>query len=102
METSVKNVPEKRISTGGVSVTIWKNQGKKPTGESVEYRTISVQRGYKDKTGQWKNTHSLRINDLPKAILALNKAYEFVVLKEDRGEAISFSEPEEIPLEEIM
>jgi hypothetical protein len=31
-------------------------------------------------TQQWKSTTSLRTNDLPKAVLVLNKAYEYVLL----------------------
>jgi len=34
---------------------------------------------YKDKTGQWQGTNSLSLNDLPKAILALQKAFEYLM-----------------------
>lgn len=74
------NVPEKRFSTGGINATVWKNQKKGAEGES-EYRTISIDRRYKDKEGNWKTSSSLRVNDLPKVALVANKAYEFVVLK---------------------
>ena len=78
------NMPEKRFSTGVINATVWKNQGvNKKTNEPVEYRTVSLQRRYQDKEGVWKSTNSLRINDLPKASLVLDKAYEYIVLKED-------------------
>ena len=32
---------------------------------------------------EWKKTNSLRSTDLPKAILALQKAFEFTMLKEE-------------------
>ena len=67
--------PEKKFKAGAVSATIWKN------GEGDQsYNTISLERAYKDKTGNWKNTNSLRLNDLPKARMVLDKAYEYVVL----------------------
>ena len=75
------NQPEKKFSTGAISATIWKNSGVSKTGEPTEYRTVQVQRVYKDKNDQWQNTSSLRVNDLPKASLVLNKAYEYLVLK---------------------
>ena len=39
-------------------------------------------RAYKDAGGEWKNTHSLKEADVPKAIAALNKAYLFMLEKE--------------------
>ena len=81
-----ENIPEKKFSTGVISATIWKNKGISKDGNPVEFRTVSLQRRYTDKSGEWKSTNSLRINDLPKAILVLNKAYEHIVLKEQTKE----------------
>jgi len=77
-----KNLPEKRFSTGAISATIWKNQTIGKNNEPVEFRTVSLQRRYKDADGNWQSSSSLRVNDLPKAVLVLNKAYEYLVLKE--------------------
>lgn len=33
---------------------------------------------YKDKHGRWRGTHSLALHEIPKAILALQKAFEWV------------------------
>ena len=76
------NVPEKKFSTGGLNATVWQNQGKNKEGLDVSYRTVTFQRRYKDKNGEWKSTSTLRINDLPKASLILEKAYEYLVMKE--------------------
>ena len=74
------NQPEKKFRAGAVSATVWLNTGQnKKTGEINTYRTISLQRGYKDKNDQWQNTGSMRINDLPRAALVLRQAYEYVV-----------------------
>lgn len=82
---STGNQPEKKFSTGVISATVWKNNGTSKNGSPVEYRTITLQRRYADKDGKWKSTNSLRLNDLPKASLVLQKAYEYLVLKDDQG-----------------
>jgi hypothetical protein len=65
----------KHIRVGGVEATIWKNENGGKTSFSV-----SLQRSYKDRNGEWKRTHSFRQNDLPKALLALQKAFEHIAL----------------------
>ncbi len=77
-----KNQPEMKFSTGAISATVWKNTGIKKDGEETEFNTISLQRRYTDKKGEWQSTSSLRINDLPKAALVLNKAFEYLVIKQ--------------------
>ena len=77
-----KNQPEKHIRFGGVRVSIWKDVRKNANGKSFESRSVTLDRAYKDAQGQWQNTGNLRENDIPKAVLALSKAYEKIV---DRG-----------------
>ena len=48
----------------------------------MSYATVSFERRYKDKNGEWKGTNSLNPNDLPKAAMLLMKAYEHLVLTE--------------------
>ena len=76
------NTPEKRFSTGAIQATVWRNNLKSKNGDPVEYRTISFDRRYKDKEGNWQSTKTLRIADLPKAVVVLNKAFEYAVLKD--------------------
>jgi len=76
------NLPEKKFSSGGLNATVWQNQGKNKEGLDVSYRTVTFQRRYKDKNGEWQSTNTLRINDLPKASLILEKAYEYLVMKD--------------------
>ena len=78
-----KNMPEKKFRASPISATIWSNEAKASDGQINVFRTITLERTYKDKEGKWKKTHSLRTNDLPKAILVLNKAYEFISIKEE-------------------
>jgi hypothetical protein len=72
-----KNLPETHFRAGPISATVWKNE----VGE-VSFSSVSLERRYKDKDGSWKSTKALRVNDLPKAALVLNKAYEHLVMKE--------------------
>jgi hypothetical protein len=78
-----KNTPEKTFRASPVSASVWANEVKTKDGETKLFRTISLERTYKDKDDQWKKTTSLRVNDLPKAILVLNKAYEYITFKEE-------------------
>ena len=84
-ENSHTNTPEKRFSTGAVSATVWRNMGVGKNGP-VEFRTVSFQRSYKDKEDKWQHTSSLRLHDIPKATLVLQKAFEFLVMKESQGQ----------------
>ena len=93
---SGKNIPEKKFSTGVISATIWKNNGtSKRTGESVEFRTITLQRRYTDKDGKWQTSSNMRINDLPKASLVLQKAYEYLVLRGAQSASQDISDTKE-------
>lgn len=80
--------PTKKFKAGAITATIWKNKGTSSTGEPTTYFTVSFERTYKDKSGEWKKTNSLRQLDLPRAVLVLNKAYEFLTLKQDDHEGL--------------
>ncbi|MBI5389173.1 hypothetical protein HZB01_02210 [Candidatus Woesearchaeota archaeon] len=77
-----KNLPEKKFNAGPVGVTIWKNKGAGKDGSPVEFRSTQIERRYKDKNGQWQGTNSLRLNDLPRAIVVLQKAYEYLIFQQ--------------------
>ncbi len=79
----MKQQPEKKFKAGAVSATVWKN-----TSEKGEYSSIQLARAYKDKDSTWKHTNSFNANDLPKAIVVLNKAYEYLVAKEKTEETV--------------
>jgi hypothetical protein len=80
-----KNLPEKKFRSGAVAATVWSNEAVRD-GKKVAYRTVSFERSYKDKDDTWKSTSSLRMTDLPRAILVLNKAYEYLALNADESE----------------
>ena len=78
MEETNGNRPEKKFSTGAISVAVWCNKTVKD-GKETEFRTVSLERRYK-KGEEWHSTNTLRVSDLPKAALVLNKAFEYLVL----------------------
>ena len=84
-----KNLPEKKFTTKGfISATVWKNTGRsKKTGETMTFRTVSLERRYTDKDGEWQSSNSFRLNDLPKVALVAQKAFEYLVMngEEDRA-----------------
>jgi hypothetical protein len=74
-----KKLPETKFRSGAIAATIWSNETMRD-GKKVEYKSVSFERSYKDKNDTWQTTNSLRTTDLPKAILVLSKAYEYLAL----------------------
>ena len=75
-----KQTLEKRFNAGALSATIWRTE-RIIDGKEKPLKTISLQKSYKDKNGVWQNTTVLHTNDLPKAKLVLEKAYEYIAMK---------------------
>ena len=73
--------PLKKIRSGAISATIWENQQEKD-GKKFSFQSVTLERTYKDKDDNWQSTNNLRSMDLPRAILVLQKAYEFIALNE--------------------
>jgi hypothetical protein len=76
--------PEKRFKAGNVTATIWGNTIK-VDGEDRKTHNVTIDKRYMDKNKEWQNTGSLNVNDLPRAILALQKAYEYLAIKDAPG-----------------
>ena len=65
--------PEQRFNIGAVRATIWKNMSR--TGE--EFRTVRLSRSYK-KGDEWKESNSLGVRDIDKAIKVLEQARDYI------------------------
>ena len=69
--------PEIVFRHGGCSASIFVNEYQR--GEaSFKIRTVVFQRRYRDQNGDWQVSSSLGVNDIPKAILVLNKSFEYL------------------------
>ena len=84
----MSNKQIQKFNVGAIHVSIWENKAISKEGVVKNYHSVSVDRNYKTKQGEWKNTNSLKVHDLPKAILALQKAYEYLALKDSNAEAL--------------
>ena len=81
--------PEIVFKYGAVRASLFRNVVVK-NGRSLPLPKVVIEVRYKDKNGQWQGTNSLSLNDLPKAIMALQKAFEYLLQhKETPKEAAS-------------
>jgi len=69
--------PEIIFKVGAVRAAVFRNTIEK-NGQLIPLPKVALEVRYRDKTGQWKGTSSLSLNDLPKAIVALQKAFEYL------------------------
>ena len=81
------NQPVKKVRAGAISVSIFENAGKGRNGEARTFSSVVLQKRYKDKNGEWQTSNSLNANDLPKAAMLLNKAYEYLVVRQVEASA---------------
>ena len=74
--------PEKSFKCGGCEAAVFENEVIKG-GKTIAIKKVAFQKRYKNANGEWDSTHSLDINEIPKAVLVLNKAYEYLVTRND-------------------
>jgi len=74
--------PEKVFKIGAVRASIFRNAIERQ-GKQVMLPKVVLEVRYRDKSGQWKGTNSLSLNELPKAVLALQKAFEYLSEKKE-------------------
>jgi hypothetical protein len=85
--TEGQNRPVKRFQAGGVVASIWKNTFRGRDGTDVDLLAVTVDRRYKDAGGAWKSSASFRVNEIPRAILLLSKAFDHMATVHDEGDA---------------
>ena len=73
--------PEKRFRCGCCEAAIFENEMTK-NGLAFSIKKIVIQKRYKS-NDEWKSTHSLDTNDIPKMTLALSRAYEYLTMSKD-------------------
>lgn len=81
---SEKNQPIHKETSGTLSVTMWENQGNKG-----KFLSAVINRSYENpqKKGEWLNTNSYRVNDLPTVTMLIQKCYEWA--KTNKAELIT-------------
>jgi len=78
--------PERVFKMGAVRASVFRNVVVQ-NGQNVPLPKVVIEVRYRDKTGEWKGTNSLSINDLPKAISALQQAYNYLLSGEANANA---------------
>ena len=71
--------PEKVIKAGAVRASIFRNIVKSAEGQTTKLPKVVLEVRYRDKSGQWRGTHTMNLNDLPKAILTLQQAFAYLL-----------------------
>lgn len=69
--------PEITFRHGQCTASVFENEYERGD-RKFSVRNVVFQRRYIDKDGEWQTTNSLKVNDIPKAVLVLNRAYEFL------------------------
>ena len=81
-----KKKPELNIRAGSVRAAVWKNQREGPNGQRFESVKVKLDRTYMDGNNDYKNTQYLDVNDIPKAIHVLWKAYSYLISQDNSAD----------------
>ena len=74
--------PIRVLRAGALSAAIWEKTAT-IDGRAVPQHTIRIEKRYRDqRTGEWKTTGFLRVDDLPRVALVASKAFEYATLRE--------------------
>ncbi len=86
------NKPIKRFRAGAINASVFENANMVKGVETKMYNLV-VSKTYKNKEDNWKSTNSFSVfYELPKVILVLQKAYEFVVMTSEKVETLGSEE----------
>jgi hypothetical protein len=99
MSEQEPNKPVADFRVGGtVTASVWENtvqQGE----NTVVRRSVQLQKRYYDKADQtWKTSKSFYANHIPRAVLALQKAYEWIMMQPRDAAVEEAAESEEVPI----
>jgi len=81
--------PVKDFRVGGIQASIWRNEIPKNGFTAIRY-SVKIEKTYRKKDGGYEKTDYYYNDDLPKLILAAQKAYEYVAVTERGGDSNEF------------
>ena len=73
-----QQTPVAKFKAGQVASALWENQVQ-VKGAAVTILKATVQRRYRDKSGNWQSSGSFSRNEIPLAIHCLQKAFEKII-----------------------
>lgn len=77
-------MPDMTFKAGSCKASVFKNKVERD-GKEVIIPKLSILKRYMDKDGAWKNSQSFGVNDLPKLMVVVMKAYDFLTLRRRDG-----------------
>lgn len=73
--------PDIEVRSGGIVGSVWSDAAAGNDGGFSKH-SIRIEKRYRDdRTGEWKTTGYLRVDDLPRLALVANKLFEQVTLR---------------------
>lgn len=69
--------PEHTIKIGGIQLSIWGNET--PKGN---FKSVTIDKSYKDKDGEWKRTKSFKPTDLMKVQIGIAEVFKYLYVKD--------------------
>lgn len=73
-ESAEGRKPVAQIRSGQVTISVWEKEKQNSDGSKRVFHTLSFQKSYKDKKGEWHNISSFLPSDLPDIAFACGKA----------------------------
>ena len=70
--------PVTKFRAGPISCAIWENDAV-VNGNKMRLRKATVERRYKDASGEWKSSGSFGRNEIPLVMYCLRKAFEYMI-----------------------
>lgn len=77
--------PVKTFRNGGCQASVFVNE-RRDGDRTFQVYSVSFQRRYRSKDGQWESTNTYGVNDLPRAMRVLEKAYDYVTASQHEEE----------------
>ena len=77
------NKPIKSFKAGAIRASIFANAQQNVYAKNQPAHRIVLDRRYKDRDGNWKSTNGFSKTELPTAIVVMQKAYEYLAMKEE-------------------
>lgn len=78
--------PETVFKVGAVRASVFHNTITQ-NGKEFPLPKVVLEVRYKDKAGQWQGTNSLSLNEIPKAVLALQMAFKHLTAQKESPDA---------------
>lgn len=72
------NKPVAKFRARGVSVAVWKQEGEKQKDYTPVFFSVTPQKAFKDKKGEWQNSSSFNEGDIPLLQLCLDQAFAWI------------------------